>query len=349
MHSLTKASNFKRLGAAMMDFCIALIVSLLFLNFIAMPIADASVHLSEKREEYSEILFEAGLFVYIHREGELESYHYQIVADTFSSEEEKKIQKDLGKEDSNYGYAALDDAYLKITPLQYNQYLTQFYSKINKTDVYEEHKKNCSLFENGNLKNEEDFLNQRDFFDKEYQSLMSDATYLNLYEDGIIVSTYSIISTTEWLVTIISFFLSFLIFYLLIPMFTKYHGTLGKMMMNMALVHQKTGYIASRVAVFIRFLVFLILEVVASLYLFGLPLIASIILLFVLDGRSLHDLLAKTIVVDSLNQKLYKNEEEMKQDAALLKEMTTSEQISSSSEEKEQQKTEEKDENNERI
>ena len=322
MDKLVKGSIFKRLGAAMMDLCIALIVSMLLLNLVAANIANSVMNLDQKRVTYRETLFEAGLVIYAHQETMQDvdqnlSHKYVIVLDYNSSKEEKNHFFELGKEDSNYNFIALNQEELEITSDHYDQYLTHFYTEINKMSDFNNHKEASSLFTNGVL-NTEDQSAIRKFYDDEYYNNVMSSKYLSLYQDGKITSMYSEISGAESLMTALSFMISFTIFYLVIPMFTKRRVTLGKLMMSLGLVHNKTGYIASRVQVLIRFLVFIVIELISSLYLFGLPLLISIVLMFVLQGKSIHDLLARTMVVEAQGVALYHSEEEEKIALGLL-------------------------------
>ena len=318
MQKVNRGSTFKRLGAAMMDFFLSIILAMFLVNIVGTNIANAAFGLNDKSIEVRDDLFDAGLYVY----GKLDSStnKYNIVLDFEATEEERTIV--FNDKEGSYAYLQLNNSSLNITSERYDKCLTHFYEEINKLDEYKDLQNNSELFQTES----KDETKLRSFYDNVYDKVAT-LEYLKLYNDGKTYDLNQYINLISAIITLISLILSFGVFYLLIPLLSKKRATLGKMMMSLALVNKSTGYIASRVAILIRFLTFLVIELLLSLYLYGLPLLVSIILIFALKGSAIHDLTARTMVADTLEQKLYRNEEEMKRDLGLTSDVMKEEDI----------------------
>ena len=87
--------------------------------------------------------------------------------------------------------------------------------------------------------------------------------------------------------------------------------TLGKKLFSIGIASAKDGFKVKRSQIIIRFLVFLLIELLLSIFLFGIPLIISFsMLVFSKNGYALHDYLAATICIDRKNTIIYKDYEE---------------------------------------
>lgn len=308
MYKLNRGSTFKRLGAAMMDFFLALILGMFLINIVGSNIANAAFNINEKSEEYRDYLFDAGLLVYAKQDSKTNKY--DVVLDFSSTDKEKEeVEKD---KESKYSYLSLNSTSLNITSERYDKCLTHFYTEVDKLADYQKMKDDSDVFKNESS----DETKLREFYDKAYTSAATEK-YLKLYKDGKALELYQSITAIQNGVTIISYIVSFGVFYLLVPLISKKRATLGKMMMSLAVVNKNTGFVASRVAILIRFLTFFVIEIVLSLFFFGIPLLVSIILLFALHGTALHDLTARTMVVDAYEQRIYYSQEELKRDLGL--------------------------------
>lgn len=108
-----------------------------------------------------------------------------------------------------------------------------------------------------------------------------------------------------------SFFLSIIIFYLIIP-FIFYRGkkSIGRLIFKIAFVDFQ-GISASSARFLGKFALFFFIEVVLSIFTFGIPLFISISMLgFSKSGQCLSEYLSGVYAISSDNKKIYKNVEE---------------------------------------
>ena len=148
-----------------------------------------------------------------------------------------------------------------------------------------------------------------------YYYALSDLTSLpELQKD---YDYYAFFGTT--LPLVIAIFVTFLIFYFVIPMCFKNGETIGKLIMHTCLVN-KLGYQYSRLQLIPRFLAPTFI-IIALIFIIGLSIwslmVVSLLLLisygFVIFGKNnkaLHDFIAGTLVVDKVASTWFKNREE---------------------------------------
>ena len=102
--------------------------------------------------------------------------------------------------------------------------------------------------------------------------------------------------------------LSTIILYLIIPLFMKNGETLGKKLFSIGLASARDGFKVKRSQIIIRFLAFLLIELLLSIFTLGFPLIISFsMLVFNKNGYALHDYLAATVCIDRKNTIIYKD------------------------------------------
>lgn len=128
---------------------------------------------------------------------------------------------------------------------------------------------------------------------------------------------YAFLAST--LPLVIAIFVTFMIFYFLIPMLFKNGETIGKKVMHICLVN-KLGYQYSRLQLIPRFLAptFLVIAVIfitgfsfwSLLIVSGGLLISYLFAIFSKNNRALHDIFAGTLVVDARESTWFKNAEE---------------------------------------
>ena len=128
---------------------------------------------------------------------------------------------------------------------------------------------------------------------------------------------YAFLAST--LPLVIAIFVTFMIFYFLIPMLFKNGETIGKKVMHICLVN-KLGYQYRRLQLIPRFLAptFLIIAVIfitgfsfwSLLIVSGGLLISYLFSIFSKNNRALHDIFAGTLVVDARESTWFKNAEE---------------------------------------
>ena len=128
---------------------------------------------------------------------------------------------------------------------------------------------------------------------------------------------YAFLAST--LPLVIAIFVTFMIFYFVIPMVFKNGETIGKKVMHTCLVN-KLGYQYSRLQLIPRFLAptFLVIAVIfitgfsfwSLLIVSGGLLISYLFAIFSKNNRALHDIFAGTLVVDARESTWFKNAEE---------------------------------------
>ena len=100
------------------------------------------------------------------------------------------------------------------------------------------------------------------------------------------------------------------IFEFLIPLFSPQSKTIGKHILKLGLVNIN-GYEFKKSKLIIRWLVYLIVEVILSFATFGgVFLITYTMMLFTKKRRCIHDFCAGSVVIDSSNSIIFKNEKE---------------------------------------
>jgi len=128
-----------------------------------------------------------------------------------------------------------------------------------------------------------------------YQSA-AQSEITSLSKDEVIKTTYTQIMRPRYLETIVSIVIVATIFFLVIPLCTKYRQTLGKKFMRLTIL--KNEKIISRPMTLLRFAIFLFVELLASIFAYGIPLIVSLtIACFSKNKKALHDLILGTKVV----------------------------------------------------
>ena len=88
--------------------------------------------------------------------------------------------------------------------------------------------------------------------------------------------------------------------FLVVPLFSKDGSTVGMKPFYLQVVEKKNGENATKLQVLFRYLIVISIYVLASYYLFGLPIIVSMLMIMCTKERlSLCDLLCSNYVVDS--------------------------------------------------
>lgn len=153
-----------------------------------------------------------------------------------------------------------------------------------------------------------------------YYYVLSDLTSLSKLQNDY--NKYALYSTT--LPLVIAIFITFLIFFFIIPLCFKNGETIGKKVMHTCLVN-KLGYEYKRIQLLPRFLFPTLLSTIVVFFmgfsLWSLMIVSSAILisfLFVIfskDNKALHDYFAGTLVIDARESTWFKdaNEEEKAQ------------------------------------
>ncbi len=323
METLKKASVYKRLGAAFFDFFLSLITAMVIYNIIGMPIVTNATNYNQYIDDYYQKSFDAYLFVIAERNTtEDGKFTYQILATKDSSNEDIEKAKERQKNEEKVDYYSISENAL-LTSKEYDYYLTKFYTLIDDLESYKNLKiNNTELFDqDGQIKENVGETKLKTFFDDALNKGYKSKKLLENSEYNIIVIAVEKVKFIEKIAVYISIFICFLVYYLILPFILKNRATIGKKIFSLGVGGYKTNLMATKLQMFIRFLAFFIIEFFISFFLplFYLPLIISIVLMYISkNGSTIHDFLAKTIVVDIYENPLYESEEEMKKSIALL-------------------------------
>jgi hypothetical protein len=96
--------------------------------------------------------------------------------------------------------------------------------------------------------------------------------------------------------------LASIVFYIIIPLTNNRGSTLGKKFMNLAVVDSKKEYVSKKVLV-IRGASYFLINIIGGIISNGLFIVASLLVCIInKDGKSIHDLIAKTNII-ALNSK----------------------------------------------
>lgn len=285
-----KCSDLKRVIAFMVDFFFTLFLTLLLLAsslgiFYAMPNYQGAISIQENLKERS------GLYI------------NDKEAPIYLSEESLTIKEQAERLD---------------------EIITNFYQNTYFFDTNEE----LTNYETRKL-NEK--YNGHNLFIKENNQIIftfdqvPDNTYLtyltNEYNDSALSSlrnfdeyfnTTRFISLTILLLIVFSFLISSLIFYFVIPLFSKNNrSTLGMKIFKLGLISNSNYSLTTKEFVF-RFLFFFIIEyILGFLSFFIIPLISLSYMLLSKNGVPFHDLLLNSKMIDTSGAKIYKNKYEL--------------------------------------
>lgn len=219
---------------------------------------------------------------------------------------------------SSHLFETVDGKFTLISK-NYDENLTYFYEVyVGDSTEYNKAKMESGLFELKDGKYVERISATSTQLKEFYEKELYDAELVLYNDDEVIELTSLITSVTVW--TLIgSLIFSLTIFFLVFPLCLKNGSTLGKMIFGYGLTN-KQGYKVKYRQIILRFFVFLILEVLLSIFLLGIPLFVSFTMVaFSKYGTSLHDYFAYTVVADLKGVTVYVNEEELIEDYKRIK------------------------------
>lgn len=297
---------FKRLGAMIFDILGWFLLSIILLALAVDPLVNSVTSYNDKKYTYDLGLFDAYAYVYV--EYKLDetssSYKYEFKYDASCTKEERdEIETNLNSYDNNSFYL------ISITSVDLNtdEYMCKFYDKIGGQDALNYYKdlkaNNSNLFdENGVALENADKDELKDFYTQALYNAIYSGEYFKKYEDGKYYDILKELNKYDNIKAYSSYFVSLLIFYLIIPIISKKRQTLGKMVMRLTVVDVKTNKTAKIYQMCIRFAALAIIEFFLSLLLSNflyLPLLVSIILMIVTKNNSaIHDYVASTMVIE---------------------------------------------------
>ncbi len=278
-----KCSSKKRVTAFLIDLLIVLLTSLFFQYLIFLPIANNYFSYNEKQTNLVVEKIGSGLFVFVDNE-------YKVIVDF--KDEEKEI---ISAYTSGYKLLNIKEyIYENGNSDEYIYYLNAFYSKFD-IEKFNNLKKESNNFKDGEFISEIDESGRLKFCDDVFLEASND---IISYKEGIIDNLQANIYMIELVIEILSFLLPMIIFLYIVPLTNKYRSSIGKKIMRISVVN-KFYVPCNMLLLTTRFLSFLLIEVLLSLFTIGIPLLISFILCIILkSGQCIHDLLSTTMVLD---------------------------------------------------
>ena len=255
-----KSPLLRRFAALLIDVLVALLALLLVDALITTPIFNATTNYDEMYQELNDALVESRLYKY-----DEEGYIIQI-------------------EDN------------------YDENLKYFYENYDSLDNYYTLKENSGYFDYNDQTGE--WVKKDDALDKDvkifYMTTAANARNNILLKVEHISNLFSQLEAYNFLMLIINLFVGLTIAFLVVPLLSKDGSTVGMKPFYLQVVEKKNGENATKLQILFRYLIVISLYVLASYYLFGLPLIVSMLMvIFTKERMSLCDLLCSNYVVDS--------------------------------------------------
>lgn len=284
----SKCSIKKRITATLIDLLIILLASLLLEFFVCLPIANNSFDYSKKQVDLTIEKVESQLFMFVDEK-------YEIIIDG---------DGDKGDIVANYQYGhklinIKEYIYMNknVGSEKYIEYLSKFYSQI-KTDNFIKLKTESGYFSDIDLNIfKEDISEENRIIFCDNVFLQADKDIIN-FHDGIVNKLQADVYMIQLSVEIISFVIPMIIMLYIIPLTNKYRSSVGKKIMKLGVVN-KFYVPCNMLLLTTRFMSFLLIEVLLSLFVVALPLVISFVLVLLFkNGQSLHDLLSTTMVID---------------------------------------------------
>ena len=199
-----------------------------------------------------------------------------------------------------YKYDA--DGFIIIIEDNFDESLKHFYEKYDSLDNYYTLKENSGYFDYDSLTGE--WVKKDDALDKDvkifYMTTAANARNNILLKDENVMHLFTKLEAYNFVMFIINLFVALTIAFLIVPLLSKNGSTVGMKPFYLEVVERKNGENATKLQLLFRYLIVISMYILASYYLFGLPLIVSaLMILFTKERLSLCDLLCSNYVVDS--------------------------------------------------
>lgn len=153
-----------------------------------------------------------------------------------------------------------------------------------------------------------------------YRSACKDAYKKITTKDDFIVTSFKKINRINMIEIMSCLTVVGIVIFLVIPLCSKKGQTLGKKMNGLALVEKEDQPIRKMTIVF-RYLILFFVEIIASIFLYGIPLLISLtIMCFSKKRGALHDVIlsTKTILAESYPQKKSEDDSESQPTSEVL-------------------------------
>ncbi len=279
------ALTTRKIAATLFDGACIAVVALLLISIVLSPLLNLVTNYNKVQADYETRLLQSHLYV------EVEEKTYELR----ELKESKKTEEYLTFLDEHLQAFYLDEEFPDA-----------------KIETYNKAKEDSKYF----ILSEEDGTwttkagTTQDELMKFYEKEVETAINILAHDDLCITLARKI--TVHWiLVFSLGVLIPILIFCFLFPMVLRNRCTLGKKICGIGVISRKDGLIAKRSQMCVRFLVFLLLEVILSVFLLGIPMLISFTMMcFMKEGTSLHDYLSATITVDTRSCLLFKTKED---------------------------------------
>lgn len=262
----------KRIFAFLLDFLCVLILTINLNIYAFLPIVNNSMNVISIENDYYNDLADSEL--YIIEDGKCVSIVVSA-KENFSNESDyiNFLDSSLIKFYNNKNYEGND-----ITLYNESKFNSKLYVYENNSFTIAENVKNADLivFLENEINKANNILSNQNFIKNKYIKILS-------------LRTFAII---------LSFTISMMIFYLLVPLLNKKGQTLGKYLLNIAVIDNVEKVIIKKHQTILRFILIYFEYVIALLTFSALFLISFALTIFSKKNYSLHDFICKTTTID---------------------------------------------------
>lgn len=273
-----KASLNNRLAAACLDIFILMMGFILFNNFFVIPIFNLTSDYNQVYDTYVQELVDSKMYE------EDENNNVIFVLDNFTLDElttyDEIITYNYSLEEySTNGPSALEEFKNSKTDM-----MKEYFTYDQETDTY--------------IPNEENESKILTF----YSDAFNDLSSFLLVNNETLANAYSKLNFYNQIERFISILIVSVVLYIVIPLILKNGQTIGKKVLKVYVVEcDKEGLGLSTSKLLLREGTFVVVEVILSMFTYYIPIILSLIVLVATKNRvSLHDVVSKTMVIDTL-------------------------------------------------
>lgn len=273
-----KASLNNRLAAACLDIFILMMGFILLNNFFVIPIFNLTSDYNQVYDTYVQELVDSRMYE------EDENNNVIFVLDNFTLDElttyDEIITYNYNLEEySTNGPSALEEFKNSKTDM-----MKEYFTYDQETDTY-----------TPNQDNESEILTF-------YSNAFNDLSSFLLVNNETLANAYSKLNFYNQIERFISILIVSIVLYIVIPLILKNGQTIGKKVLKVYVVEcDKEGLGLSTSKLLLREGTFVVVEVILSMFTYYIPLILSLIVLVATKNRvSLHDVVSRTMVIDTL-------------------------------------------------
>ena len=273
-----KASLNNRLAAACLDIFILMMGFILLNNFFVTPIFNLASDYNQVYDTYVQELVDSRMYK------EDENNNVIFVLDNFTLDElttyDEIITYNYNLEEySTNGPSALEEFKNSKTDM-----MKEYFTYDQETDTY-----------TPNQDNESEILTF-------YSNAFNDLSSFLLVNNETLANAYSKLNFYNQIERFISILIVSIVLYIVIPLILKNGQTIGKKVLKVYVVEcDKEGLGLSTSKLLLREGTFVVVEVILSMFTYYIPLILSLIVLVATKNRvSLHDVVSRTMVIDTL-------------------------------------------------